>query len=156
MNAYDRIILKTTALILGAMCLGILAATWVGAEEPPVLCRDDIRVPMEIEVTDERTCAFHGKTATPCMVQCGRVVIKAGCKRMTWRGCDGAQAVVPQPSPAPTRSPRPTAQPTSAVNVLCYTGAPAYCWAKGSRLSVGGSCWSNCTCILRGSGECAQ
>lgn len=153
LNASDRIILKTWLVIIGAMCLGILVASWVSAEEIPVLCQDDIRVPMEIEATDPRTCALVGKEA-PCMIQCGRVTIKKGCKRMTWRGCDGAQMVLPQPpmpSPTPSRSPAPTASPNG-----CMTKDPAYCWAKGSRLSVGGSCWSNCTCILRGNGECAQ
>lgn len=157
MNAYDRIILKTTALILGAMCLGILVAAWASAEEP--LCGKDFNAPLFVEVKDARICAQYGESP-PCSVQCGRFVFRKNCERITWRGCAGLARLVdtapaPSASPLPSRSPRPTAEPTTAMSG-CERNDPAYCWAKGARLTVGGSCFANCTCILRGSGECAS
>jgi len=154
MNAYDRFAYRLLAAVVAAMCLGLLVAEWVSAEEIPALCSGDMKVPLEIEVTNERICAHHGKVA-PCFVQCGKLVFKKNCTRVVWRGCEGAEALVPQPSPVPTRSPLPTAAPTNAPSA-CEKGDPAFCWAKGARLTVGGRCWSQCNCILRGGGECAS
>lgn len=59
------------------------------------------------------------------------------------------------PLPSPTPSPLPTAQPVDPLG-SCTSGNPAYCWGLGSRLTAGGGCWSNCSCVLRSSGGCAQ